>query len=184
MCIQKYRPYLAPSEIRSGLCSLGKAMTSQGSPSCTATLLWSSLYTEMIWTKHEINLKDIHLMSSCGVKLYTLEMRNKSVKMCWFSWNGVISRNSRSNLVLFCAVEKLLIFIHVLNIFKQRNTLKKKIWQGKFPWWWMWELTWYRGAISSLWFFFFPALISGDLSAFCSYWSSHCRADNQFAYPT
>lgn len=82
MCIQKYRPYLAPSEIRSGLCSLGKAMTSQGSPSCTATLLWSSLYTEMIWTKHEINLKDIHLMSSCGVKLYTLEMRNKSVKMC------------------------------------------------------------------------------------------------------
>lgn len=133
MCIQKYRPYLAPSEIRSGLCSLGKAMTSQGSPSCTATLLWSLLYTEMIWTKHEINLKDIHLMSSCGVKLYTLEMRNKSVKMCWFSWNGVISRNSRSNLVLFCAVEKLLIFIHVLNIFKQRNTLEKKNMAGQVP---------------------------------------------------
>lgn len=133
MCIQKYRPYLAPSEIRSGLCSLGKAMTSQGSPSCTAALLWSSLYTEMIWTKHEINLKDIHLMSSCGVKLYTLEMRNKSVKMCWFSWNGVISRNSQSNLVLFCAVEKLLIFIHVLNIVKQRNTLEKKNMAGQVP---------------------------------------------------
>lgn len=184
MCIQKYRPYLAPSEIRSGLCSLGKAMTSQGSPSCTATLLWSSLYTEMIWTKHEINLKDIHLMSSCGVKLYTLEMRNKSVKMCWFSWNGVISRNSRSNLVLFCAVEKLLIFIHVLNIFKQRNTLKKKNMAGQVPL--MVNVgadLIQRGHLISL-IFFFPALISGDLSAFCSYWSSHCRADNQFAYPT
>lgn len=184
MCIQKYRPYLAPSEIRSGLCSLGKAMTSQGSPSCTATLLWSLLYTEMIWTKHEINLKDIHLMSSCGVKLYTLEMRNKSVKMCWFSWNGVISRNSRSNLVLFCAVEKLLIFIHVLNIFKQRNTLEKKNMAGQVPL--MVNVgadLIQRGHLISL-IFFFPALISGDLSAFCSYWSSHCRADNQFAYPT
>lgn len=150
--LQKYRPYLAPSAIKSGLCSLGKAMTSQGSPNCTAALLWSLLYTGTIWTKYEINLKDIYLMSWCGIKLYILEMMNKSAKMCWFSWNGVISK--KFTVIWFYSVLcESFSFLFMSWTFSSKGTYTKKM-ARQVPF--MVNLgTWYRGANSSLFYFIF-----------------------------
>lgn len=77
--IQKRKSYLVPSEIRSGLCSLGRAMTSWDSLDSAEALLWSLLYTEMMWPKDYGRLIWKMSTSWYGIKLYTLKLKNKSV---------------------------------------------------------------------------------------------------------
>lgn len=85
MYIQKCKSYLVSYEIRSGLCSSERDITSWDCLDSTDALLWFLLYSKMMWPKDEGRLILKMPTSWCGIKLYTLKLKNKSV-----GWNVLI----------------------------------------------------------------------------------------------